>query len=122
MTHIQGIQETPLFESPHGEIVRELGGLSAGGLQQHSIAHITLPPGKASLKHYHPVIEESYFILNGIARMEIDGQTYQITPGQMVAILPTQVHQIFNDNSTDPVSFIAVCTPPWTPDCSVFLD
>jgi uncharacterized cupin superfamily protein len=44
--------------SPHGEIVHELFGSAAGGSQQHSLAQIVIPPGKSSLRHYHPVDED----------------------------------------------------------------
>lgn len=108
------------FESPHGEIVHELGGLAAGGLKAHSLAQITLPTGKASLKHYHPEVEESYYMLSGVARLVVDGETQALSAGQMVAIAPNQIHQIFNDGD-QPAVFLAVCVPPWTPDCSVFL-
>jgi quercetin dioxygenase-like cupin family protein len=117
---IRDTQSVAPFESPHGEIVHELGGLSAGGLQQHSLAQITLPPGKSSLKHYHPIMEESYYMLSGTTRMVVDGETQTLTAGQMVAILPNQAHQIFNDGDQSAI-FLAVCVPPWTPDCSIFL-
>lgn len=111
---------TPLI-SPHGEIVYELMGNAVGGAHQHSLAHIELPPGKASLKHFHPEAEESYAILSGTARIEIDGTTYTLTPGQAVAITPGMIHQIFNDGP-DTLHFLAVCAPAWTPDNSVYLD
>ncbi len=119
--HIRNIQEINPFVSPHGEMVREQMGLSAGGATQHSMAHITLPAGKASLRHYHPVAEESYFILSGQARFELDGESNVLNPGDAIAIPTNAVHQIFNDSSEDLV-FLAICAPPWTPDCSVFVD
>lgn len=119
--HVRDWQTTPPYHAPHGEIVRELAGSSAGGTQQHSLAHITLPPGTASRLHYHPVAEECYFMLVGTGRVVLAGAEHQLAPGQMVAIAPGQVHQIFNESDT-PISYLAICTPPWTPDCSVFLD
>jgi mannose-6-phosphate isomerase-like protein (cupin superfamily) len=41
--------------------------------------------------------------------------------GDTVAIPPNVVHQILNDSKAD-LTFLAVCAPPWTPDCSVFVD
>ena len=120
--HIRDLATIPHVISPHGEIIRELGGMSAGGLNQHSLAHITLPPGNASLKHYHPIAEESYYILSGTAEVIIEGQHHTLTAGQMVAIPSQQIHQIFNHSETEDVSFLAVCTPPWTPDCSVIVE
>lgn len=119
--HIRNTDEITPFSTPHGEIVREYMGVAAGGTQQHSLAHITLPPGKASLKHYHPVVEESYFILSGQGRMMIDGKERMLCAGDGIAIPPNAVHQIFNDSSMN-LEFLAICAPPWTPDCSVFLD
>ena len=119
--HIKNIEALPPFVSPHGEIVREQMGHSAGGAVQHSMAHITLPPGKASLKHYHPVAEESYYILSGQGRIELDGTTSILNPSVAVAIPANSIHQIFNEGPAELV-FLAVCVPPWTPDCSVFVD
>lgn len=113
--HVRGI------ESEHGEIVYELLGASAGGSRAHSLAQIVIPPGKASLKHYHPVAEESYYILSGTARMELDGEIAVLGPGDGVIILPHQVHRIANAGEGDLI-LLAVCVPAWTPDNSVFLD
>jgi mannose-6-phosphate isomerase-like protein (cupin superfamily) len=119
--HIKNTDEIAPFSSPHGEVVREYMGIAAGGTQQHSLAHITLPPGKASLKHYHPVVEESYFILHGQGRMAIDGEERMLRAGDAIAVSVNAIHQIFNDSSSN-LEFLAVCAPAWTPDCSVFLD
>lgn len=112
---------TQPVESPSGEIVRELGGASAGGLGEHSVAHISLPPGKSAARHYHPEHEESYFILGGTGQMEIDGVVQRLKAGDMVAIQRNQVHKIWNEGADDLV-FLAMCAPPWTPTCSVFLE
>ncbi len=119
--HIRNIQDTPPLTSPHGEVIRELLGQAAGGGQQHSLAHITLPAGAASLKHYHPQAEESYFILSGQGRLMMEDQQRSLSPGDAVVIPVNAVHQIFNDTDDDLI-FLAVCAPPWTPDCSVFVE
>ena len=119
---VKDIQTVVPVSTPHGEIIRELGGHSAGGLSQHSMAHITLLPLKSALKHYHPVVEESYYILSGTAQMELDGAEQVLEPGQMVAIAPGKVHTIHNLSSSEALTFLVVCTPPWTPDCSVFVE
>jgi mannose-6-phosphate isomerase-like protein (cupin superfamily) len=109
------------IESAHGEIVSELIGNAAGGSQMYSLAQIVLPPGKASRKHYHPVAEESYHILSGLARLEMDGETAALGPGDSAAIPPKKVHQIFNDGD-ETLIFLAICVPAWTPDNSIYLD
>lgn len=119
--HIRNAASIVPVGSPHGEIVYELLGLSAGGSQGHSVAQIVIPPGSASRRHLHPVAEESYTILSGMARLELDEATASLGPGDCVAILPGQIHQIANAGDDDLV-LLAVCVPAWTPDNSVFLD
>jgi mannose-6-phosphate isomerase-like protein (cupin superfamily) len=118
--HIRNTIHMTPFESPHGEIIYEYMGKAAGGAVQHSLAQIILPPGKMSLKHYHPVAEESYYILAGKGRIVLNGDTCSLTAGDTIAIPVNAVHQIFNDSHENLV-FLAICAPPWTPDCSVFV-
>ncbi|MBN2550394.1 MAG: cupin domain-containing protein [Anaerolineales bacterium] len=112
---------TPL-SSPHGEVVYEMIGrpVEHGGTQQHSLAHIVLPPGKASLLHYHQVCEETYYILRGQGRMRLDEQTFDLHPGEAVVVLPGQRHQIFN-HQTEDLEFLAICAPAWYPEDSFYL-
>ncbi len=119
--HLRQASDVTPIQSAHGEQVQELIGQAAGGSAAYSLATITLLPGKASLVHYHPVVEECYYVLSGEGTLRIDDQTLTLKPGQTVAILPPAVHQIRNDRATNLV-FLAVCVPPWTPDCSIFLD
>ncbi len=119
--HIRNAHSVSPLESPHGEIVYELAGAAAGGARAHSVAQIRIPPGKSSRPHYHPVAEESYVILQGVAGIEIDGTSAALYPGDAVAIPPTAVHRIWNAGEAD-LLFVAVCVPAWTPDDSVYLD
>ena len=104
---------------PDGSQVRELAGNFAGGVSQHSVAHITLPPGKSAHRHYHPSVEESYILLAGKAQVEIGGEIHEARVGELIAIPPPQTHTIINKGDED-VVFLAICSPAWTPDCSVF--
>lgn len=119
--HITNTNDITPISTPHGETVREYMGSAAGGSTQHSLAHITLSPSAASRRHYHPTAEESYFVLSGHGEVTIEGETRELTPGDAVAIPAGAVHQIRCAGPTDLV-FLAVCVPPWTPDCSVYLD
>lgn len=121
--HIKRSDDVPAFASQHGEVVHELIGNKAGGSSAHSMAQITLPAGKASRKHYHPVAEESYYILAGRGSVLIDDVVKSVGGGDAIMIPPNAIHQIRNDSPTNEnLVFIAVCIPAWTPDNSVFLD
>ena len=111
------------FESSTGERVYEMLGApdAIGGAKHHSFSHVVIPPHCASRPHYHPVAEETYYILAGEGRMVVDGKQLQLVPGDALLILPPEVHQIFNDSDAD-LEFIAVCAPAWEPSNSVYLD
>ena len=76
--HIKNTDTVHAFASPHGEVVYELIGAKAGGSNRHSLAQITILPGKASRKHYHPEAEESYYILAGHGHLEMDGEKREV--------------------------------------------
>lgn len=118
--HVQNAAHMNPFESAHGEVVYEYMGNAAGGTTQHSLAQIVLPPGKAALRHYHPIVEESYYVLSGEGYIVLDGEKRIVTAGDAIAIPVNAVHQIFN-HSGENLVFLAICAPPWTPDCSVFV-
>lgn len=121
--HIQRSDNVPAFASPSGEVIHELIGEKAGDISGHSVAQITLPPGKSAQKHYHPVAEESYYILAGRGRVTIDDETREITAGDTIYIPPKAVHTIKNHTAgQENLIFLAVCIPAWTPDNSVYVD
>lgn len=117
--HVRSAQQVNPLGSPHGEVVYELMGNAAGGTAAHSLAQVVIPPGKASRKHYHPVAEESYYILAGQGELDLDGEHITLNPGDAVAILPGAVHQIRTLGDADLV-LLAVCVPAWTPENSVY--
>lgn len=54
--------------------------------------------------------------------MRVDGELKEIGPGDLVAIPKCAVHQLCNNNATEVLEFIVTCVPPWTPDCSVWVE
>ncbi len=117
----KGDVKEPL-QNPSGEIIYELIGMSEahGGTKKHSFAIVVLPPGRSSDKHYHRVSEESYYILQGTARIEIDERIFALAPGEACLIVPLERHQIFNTGE-DELEFIAISAPAWVQDDSVFV-
>lgn len=104
------------FLAPLGEVIYELFGAvpETGSTRNHSLAHVVVPPGKLSPKHYHKIFEESYYILKGQARVTVDGQDYILAPGQACLIMPGDVHQLFNDHDTETLELLVVCAPAWS--------
>lgn len=103
------------FTAALGELIYELVGSlpETGGAKNHSLAHVDVPPGKLSPKHYHKIFEESYYILKGKARVTIDDREVFLSPGQTLLIMPGEVHQLFNDGP-DTLELLVVCAPAWS--------
>ena len=76
--------KTPLITDT-GEMITELIGRAITPKldPQHSLAKVVLPPGKSSSKHYHEVSEETYYILAGEARMYVNGENFNLVPGDV---------------------------------------
>lgn len=100
--------------SASGEVIQEIIGVQAGDVNSHSLARVTIGPGKSSLPHFHRISDESYLILSGTATMHINGVEFTLHPWEAVLIEPMDVHQIFNHGDEDLV-FMAVCVPAWQP-------
>lgn len=118
--HITNQAQAEHFDTGTGEHVYELAGPSNGNMTQHSVAKIEIEPGKGGKQHFHPEVEETYFILSGQGKVTLDGQASILNPGDLVAIPPKVSHYIENPSNTETLTFIATCATPWTPECSVF--
>jgi mannose-6-phosphate isomerase-like protein (cupin superfamily) len=103
--------------NPTGDVVQELMGNVAGNIHNHSLARITIPPGRSCQPHFHKNSDESYLILSGTATLQINGVETVLHPWDTVLIEPMDVHQIFNHGDED-LLFLAVCVPAWHPDDS----
>ena len=118
---ITKINDYPAPIITSGDHIQEIIGLEAGDAKSHSLARVTIKPGKASAPHFHKISDESYFILSGTATMNIDGVEFSLQQGEAVLIEPLEVHQIHNFGDDDLV-FLAVCVPAWHPDDSFEMD
>jgi mannose-6-phosphate isomerase-like protein (cupin superfamily) len=104
------------IDTGYGEKIYELIGVNNGKAKTHSVALVEIAKGASSQAHYHPASEESYLILEGKARLVIEGETQSLTPGALAKIPMGKVHQIFNDQS-EALKLFCFCAPAWTPEC-----
>ena len=112
----------PVIETPLGEKIYELLGHETGAdAPKHSIARVKIVPGGMSLRHYHPVVEESYWITAGNGTLEVGEETMEVAAGDMIQIPIGSPHKISNTGS-EVLEMTVFCAPAWTPDCSVFLE
>src|SRR3954469_24078564 len=60
-----------------------------------------LPPGSANTLHKHIRAEEFYFVLEGVGRMRVGGETLTVPRHGGVLVGPEQLRQGFKDAETE---------------------
>jgi mannose-6-phosphate isomerase-like protein (cupin superfamily) len=117
---IRNISAVEAFTTKDGSEIRELLAHRNSCIRNQSLAEATLPPGGATMRHYHPRAEEIYYILAGRGEMEMDGKTASVGPGDAIAIPPGSPHQIHNLGQV-PLKFLCCCAPAYEHEDTVFL-
>jgi mannose-6-phosphate isomerase-like protein (cupin superfamily) len=111
VTHLD---KTEPFVTKDGSTIRELHHTAA-----QSLAEATLEPDQATERHYHRATEEIYFVLKGSGRMEVDGETRTVRPGDAVLIHPGAWHTLDNNGSSE-LRILCCCSPPYSHDDTFF--
>jgi quercetin dioxygenase-like cupin family protein len=61
---------------------------------------VILQPGQDFNAHYHNIMEENFFILEGELEIHIDGEIFNCKPGDLVHVEPKKVHYLINRGDT----------------------
>ena len=76
-----------------------------------SVIHERMPSGTAEVRHYHSAARQFFFVLSGMATLEIGGACEILGPHEGVEVAPGVPHQMFNESGED-VEFLVVSHPP----------
>ena len=77
-----------------------------------SVKQELMPAGTSEVKHFHQSAQQFFFILKGIATLEIEDATIQVNEGEGLHIEPGSKHRILNESNED-LEFI-LCSQPST--------
>jgi mannose-6-phosphate isomerase-like protein (cupin superfamily) len=69
-----------------------------------------MPPGSSEVRHLHRQAYQFFFILAGMATLEINGQHVQLYPFEGAEIPPQVAHQMMN-TSDAPLEFLVISQP-----------
>jgi mannose-6-phosphate isomerase-like protein (cupin superfamily) len=86
-----------------------------------SIVRARVTPGMTTRRHRLHGITERYVIIEGMGRVDVDGQEESVGFGDVVIIPPRSSQRITNTGNGDLV-FLAVCTPRFIYDAYEDLD
>jgi mannose-6-phosphate isomerase-like protein (cupin superfamily) len=75
-----------------------------------NFAIVQFMPGDDFRAHYHEIMEEDFYILEGTVLIVVDGVSYTLTKGQFIHVEPKEVHYLIN-RSGAPVRMVASLAP-----------
>ena len=65
-----------------------------------NFALVQFMPGQDFQAHYHEVMEENFYILEGTVTIFVDGTAHTLKKGQFIHIEPNEVHYVKNSSSS----------------------
>ncbi len=107
------------FVTTDGSTIRSLLDMSNAPVANQSLAEATIDAGGSTVRHWHRVSEEIYYIVEGSALMEIDGEERAVGVGDAVLIPPGAWHTI-TASADGPVRLLCCCSPPWSAEDTLF--
>jgi mannose-6-phosphate isomerase-like protein (cupin superfamily) len=116
MTVLNLTAQTP-FVTKDGSEIRSILDRTNAPVEKQSLAEATVQAGGSTQRHYHKVSEEFYFILEGRGRMEIDGESREVGPGDAILIPPGAWHTI---TASERLRFLCCCAPPYAHEDTFF--
>ncbi len=117
---VRSLRAAEPFTTADGSTIRELlnRGSGAGDARNQSLAEASLDANGSTQRHYHGASEEIYFLLEGDAELEIDGERRRVEPGDAILIPPGARHRITAGPAG--VRFLCCCAPPYRHEDTFF--
>ena len=106
----------PKANNGRSSLLYEAVGLTGAIEYAHfSIAKTVLNPGAVVEKHYHKKSDEFYLVTNGRGQMQVNQDTFTVSPGDLLLIQPDEWHQLTAVGNDD-LEFFAITRPAYSPD------
>ncbi|MCL2008668.1 MAG: cupin domain-containing protein [Treponema sp.] len=75
-----------------------------------NFAIVQFMPGQDFQAHYHEVMEENFYILEGIMTIVVDGVVHDLKPGQFIHLEPKESHYVLN-RTGEPARMVSTLAP-----------
>lgn len=118
---IVNLKDSTVLHTRHGSEIRPLIDRTTSTITQTSLAEELLPPGHAVTPHFHKVLDEIYYVLDGVGEMTVGDETRPVGPGDAIHIPPNNRHTLRNTGDV-PMRIVLVCGPAFSPDDENFYE
>ncbi len=114
---VQALEQQIPFLTKDGSTIRAIMGRTNAPVAHQSLAEATLAADDSTQRHYHKASEEIYFILEGSAEMELDGETRLVQPGDAILIPPGAWHAL---TALSSLRLLCCCSPAYAHEDTYF--
>jgi mannose-6-phosphate isomerase-like protein (cupin superfamily) len=111
--YIANWKDIDTIEDGCGGTIYKILNIENSDLSRIEIVMCLFPPGEVAHLHYHKVMEEIYFIIEGDGEIELDGKWHTVQPEDSVAIPPNMKHRMRNVSTDKTLRFLSVNSPEW---------
>ena len=75
-----------------------------------SVIEERVPPGAAEQRHRHLHSRQFFYVLAGVASLELEGVTHRLSAGHGLHVPPQAAHQLRNDTAEE-IRFLVISAP-----------
>ncbi len=115
------LEDRQPFITADGSSIRELAGVPTGNAANQSLAEATVPPGGATIEHFHRTSEEIYLFTSGMGRMTLGEDEAAVRAGDAVVIPPGTPHKLRN-TGPEPLVLLCCCAPAYSHEDTVLTE
>jgi mannose-6-phosphate isomerase-like protein (cupin superfamily) len=76
-----------------------------------SVIQECMPPDTAEVRHYHRQAEQFFYVLQGILRVAVGTDEFELSAGQGIYVKAGEIHQVHNRSAGD-AEFLVISNPP----------
>jgi mannose-6-phosphate isomerase-like protein (cupin superfamily) len=108
-------QDSPLVvPTEDGKLIEEHTGIPSTGSKEISVARMVAPPGWSEPAQ-QPEFDEYTLMIRGRKRVEVDGETVELGPGESLYVQAgTRVR--YANPFDEPAEYWSVCRPAFSPE------
>ena len=75
-----------------------------------SVIEERVPPGESEQRHFHGTAQQFFYVLSGVATLELDGEILRFGAGSGVHVPANAAHQLKNETAAD-LRFLVISQP-----------